>query len=245
MNTLDAMNFLKEKKWIDLSHEIHEKIPRFDAFNASQEKTLFKIKEDGFFAKEYTFPTQYSTHIDAPIHFAQGKRYLHELELKELILPLFVIHKEKEVKKNHDYCLTLQDILDFEAEFGAIPETAFVAFASGWSSRWEIAKEYYNCDENGDAHTPGWSMEALKYLSEVRNVTAIGHETLDTDSAVNFRKNNGLLGEYYWLKQNKYQVEVMCNLDQLPSVGSVIVTSFPNVLNAPGFPVRSIAILPD
>lgn len=245
MNTLDAMNYLKEKQWIDLSHAIHEEIPRFSAFNASQEKTLFNIKEDGFFAKEYTFPTQYSTHIDAPIHFAQGKRYLHDLSLKELVLPLYVIHKEKEVKENHDYCVSLQDILDFEATFGILPEEAFVAFASGWSNRWESTKEYYNVDSEGNAHTPGWSLEALKYLSEVRNVTAIGHETLDTDCAVDFRKNNGLLAEYYWLKQNKYQVEVMCNLEQVPPIGSVILTSFPNVMDAPGFPVRSFAILPD
>lgn len=245
MNTLDAMNYLKKKKWIDLSHEIHESIPRFGAFNGSQEKTLFTIKKDGFFAKEYTLPTQYSTHIDAPIHFAEGKRYLHEIKLKELVLPLYVIHKEDVVQNDHDYCLTVQDILDFEAEFGPIPEGSFVAFASGWSSRWKSTEAYYNCDKEGTAHTPGWSLAALKYLSEIRNVAAIGHETLDTDSAADFRKNQGLLGEYYWLKQNKYQVEVMRNLNQVPAVGSVIVTSFPNLLNAPGFPVRSIALLPD
>lgn len=245
MNTLDAMNYLKEKKWIDLSHGIHESIPRFNAFDASQEKTLFTIKEDGFFAKKYTFPTQYSTHIDAPIHFAKEKRYLHDITLKELVLPLYVIHKEDEVKVNHDYCVTVQDILDFETEFGLIPEGSFVAFASGWSSRWETIDAYYNYDEEGVAHTPGWSLPALEYLSEVRNVTAIGHETLDTDSGADFKRNNGLLGEYYWLKQNKYQVEVMRNLNLVPAVGSVIMTSFPNMLNAPGFPVRSIAILPD
>lgn len=245
MNTLDAMDYLKGKKWIDLSHEVHDKIPRFGAFNASREETLFKIKEDGFFAKELTFPTQYSTHIDAPIHFAQGKRYLHELELKELMLPLYVIHKEELVKENHDYRVTVQDIMDFETEFGILPKEAFVAFASGWSNRWDSPEKYYNRDEDGNSHTPGWSLEALKYLNEVRDVTAIGHETLDTDSAVDFRKNKGLFGEYYWLKQDKYQVEVMRNLDQVPSVGSVILTSFPNVLNAPGFPVRSFAILPN
>ncbi|EOI00345.1 hypothetical protein UAY_01448 [Enterococcus moraviensis ATCC BAA-383] len=245
MNTLDAMNYLKERKWIDLSHEIHEEIPRFNAFNASREKTLFQIKEDGFFAKEYTLPTQYSTHIDAPIHFAQGKRYLHQLELKELVLPLYVIHKEEDVELNNDYCITKKDILVFEQEFGPLPEDSFVAFSSGWSSRWESLEDYYNQDEKGLAHTPGWSLEALKYLSEVRNVTAIGHETLDTDSAADVRKNKGLLGEYYWLKQNKYQVEVMCNLAQLPPVGSIIITSFPNILNAPGFPVRTFAIVPD
>ena len=85
----------------------------------------------------------------------------------------------------------------------------------------------------------------MKYLATVREVTAIGHETLDTDSGLSYSQNQGLYAELYWLSQDKYQVEVLKNLREVPATGSVIITSFPNFDEAPGFPVRSFAILPE
>ena len=34
-----------------------------------------------------------------------------------------------------------------------------------------------NFDQEGGEHFPGWSMEALRYIYEVRNAAANGHET--------------------------------------------------------------------
>lgn len=59
---------------------------------------------------------QYGTHIDPPIHFVEGARYLDEIDLKDLLLPLYVIDKSAAVIENNDYEITKQDILDFEAE---------------------------------------------------------------------------------------------------------------------------------
>ena len=39
-----------------------------------------------------------TAHIDAPIHFVENKRYLEDLDLKELVLPLIVLDYSKEVK---------------------------------------------------------------------------------------------------------------------------------------------------
>lgn len=245
MNTLDAIRFLKEKKWVDLSHEIHDKIPYFSSFQPIKERTVTTLEADGFFAKEYTTATQYSTHIDAPIHFFEGGKYLNEIELKELVLPLYVIHKEKEVMKNPNYSVSVADILELEDKVGKIEPHSFVAFSSGWSERWNDVDSFYNTDINGDASVPGWSMEALQFLVEERNIAAIGHETLDTDCGLDYSKNGALLAEYYWLSQNKFQVEVLKNLSLVPAFGSAIVIGFPNILNAPGFPCRAFAILPD
>lgn len=242
---LESIKFLKNQKWIDLSHEVSGEIPYFQAFQPLQEKTLRTVEADGYFSKQYQIVSQYGTHIDAPVHFSIGKRYLEELELKELVLPLYVIHKEDEVAVNPDYALSLADILEFETQYGEIPADSFVAFSSGWSKRWENHKKFYNLDEKGIAHTPGWSMEALEYLHEKRNVTAIGHETLDTDSGVDMAKNGAILGELYWLSKNKYQVEVLTNLWQVPATGSAIVLGVPKIKRAPGFNIRAFAIVPE
>lgn len=244
MSILNAINLLKSQKWVDLSHSVSAEIPHFPAFKPLQSQTLFTVAKDGFFASEYVIASQYGTHLDAPIHFAEGKRSLHDIQAQEFVLPLVVIHKEKAVELDNDYRLSVDDILEFEQQFGKIPEGSFVAFASGWSKRWNDAATFYNKDENGQAHTPGWSLEALQFLHEQRDVAAIGHETLDTDSALDFVKNNDLVGERYWLSQNKFQVEVLNNLSELPAVGGAVFVGVPKIKDASGFNARVLAVVP-
>jgi len=86
-------------------------------------------------------------------------------------------------------------------------------------------------------------MEALKFLFEVRNVGSVGHETFDTDPPVR-QPMIGFAGEDYVLKKDKFQIEVMCNLDKVPPVGAIIFCTFPKVKNATGFPARCFAICP-
>lgn len=243
LETIEAVKLLKEKKWVDLTHAFGPDSPHFSAFEDAKFDTLFS-HDDGFFAQRFTFPGQYGTHLDAPIHFVRDTRYLHELELKELVLPLVVIDKSKEAEANHDFTLGVADIEQFEAEHGTIEEGTFVALRTDWSKRWPDKEAFDNKDEEGNSHAPGWSVEALKFLFEERNVQSVGHETFDTDSASDYRKNGALLGEYYVLDQDTYQVELLANLDQLPAKGAVIFNIVPKAENASGFPVRSFAILP-
>ena len=117
---IKALETLKENKWIDLTHSVNSSIPKFGAFPNFNIETLYTIEKDGFLVDRVSFVTQYGTHIDAPIHFSENKRTLEQLELKELVLPLFVINKEKEVENNPDFILTAEDILNWEKENGKI-----------------------------------------------------------------------------------------------------------------------------
>ena len=72
-----------------------------------------------------------------------------------------------------------------------------------------------NVDAQGTAHYPGWTMEALKYLYEVRYITATGHETTDTDPGLATTKEDYSL-ESYILGIDRYQIELLANLDQVP-----------------------------
>lgn len=240
---LHALKLLKDKEWVDLTHTFGPDSPHFAAFDNASFKTLF-THDDGFFAQSFTFAGQYGTHLDAPIHFVRDKRFLDEIGLKELVLPLVVIDKSKEAETNHDFTLGVEDILGFEAEHGQIEEGTFVALRTDWSKRWPDVEAFCNKDEDGHNHAPGWSVEALSFLFEQRKVKAIGHETFDTDSSVDYRKNGALLGEYYVLDQDTYQVELLTNLDKLPPKGAVIFNIVPKPERASGFPVRSFAILP-
>ncbi|NQJ69068.1 cyclase family protein [Streptococcus suis] len=241
---LEIYRTLKSKTWVDLTHQINENSPHFPALPALEKKALFTHK-DGFFVEQFTVVGQYGTHIDPPIHFVEGARYLDDIDLKDLLLPLYVIDKSEAVAANNDYEITKQDILDFEAEHGPIAPESFVAFRSDWSKRWPSQDAVRNLDDQGVQHTPGWSHEALQYLIEERKVKAVGHETLDTDSGLSAAKNGGSLPEeYYLLSKDIYQLEVLNNLDQVPARGALISIAFPHWEKASGSPVRAIAILP-
>lgn len=151
----------------------------------------------------------------------------------------------EKVKEDVEYAVTVEDIREFEAAYGDIPDGAFVALYTGWSRRWPDMDAISNFDQEGGEHFPGWSMEALRYIYEVRNAAANGHETLDTDASVLAARSGDLACERYLLDKGKLQVEVMCNLDQVPAAGAIVFAVFPPIEGATGLPVRMWAVVPE
>lgn len=233
---------LKNKKWVSLSHVVTKDIPHFEAFNELRTKDIATIDEDGFWGNEITIGSQYGTHIDAPNHFAKNTRALLQIPFAERCLPLYVINISEKASDNPDYEITKEDILEFEEENGNIEANSFVALRTDWSKKFGDNDAFINKDEKGIEHTPGWSLEALKFLHEERDVTAIGHETLNTDSGLKLYENKALEAEYYWLSQDKYQVEVLTNLDKLPQTGAIITISYPQISGISGFSAEVNAI---
>ena len=233
---------LKSATWVDLTHTFDEEIPRFSDFEKAEVSTLFTVPEHGFFVQRWNIVTQYGTHIDAPIHFVENKRYLNDLDLQELVLPLIVLDYTKEAQENADFVLTRDHLLEWESKHGAIESGTFVALRTDWSKRWPDTEAFENKDEDGNQHLPGWGLDALKFLLEERGVKAIGHETFDTDASVDTARNGDIVGERYVLGQDTFQVELLTNLDQLPTRGAIIYTISPKPKDAPGFPVRAFAI---
>lgn len=243
LNLWEELNKLKETcKWVDLSHEVSSDTPHWHGFGSLKSSTLYDIEKDGFTTHTYEIVGQYGTHVDAPIHFVKGGRTLDTLTPEDMVLPLCVIDKSKEVEKNNDFAVTLQDILEWESVNGKIPAGSFVAFMSNWSKR-ANQEAMENKDENGVKHYPGWSMEALEFLVKERNVAAIGHEQADTDPAF-IAQNEGMIGEYYILSAGKYQIELLKNLDLCPATGAVIFCTFPKIKDGTGFTARCFAICP-
>lgn len=126
---------LKRKIWVDLTHSFGPESPRFPEFQPAKFETI-STHADGYYVKQYTFPGQYGTHIDPPIHFYKDdERYVEDLQLKDLVLPLVVIDCSKEAGANSDYSLTVKDIKSWEKRNGSIPEGAFVALRTDWGKR--------------------------------------------------------------------------------------------------------------
>ena len=91
-----------------------------------------------------------------------------------------------------------------------------------------------------------WDVDAIRWLVEERNIASIGHEPADTDPATVTTKEDAYPypGEQYILAVDRYQIEVMAHLDEVPPVGSMIVVGFPKLKNGTGYPTRVYAICP-
>ena len=79
-------------------------------------------------------------------------------------------------------------------------------------------------------------------MVEERNISAIGHETTDTDPAV-IAERYGFPAETYLLDKQRFQIEVLMNLDQVPPTGSLIVCGFPRIKGGTGFTARCYAVV--
>jgi kynurenine formamidase len=240
---------LQTKQFVDITHAFAPGIPHWPGFSGEQRTTLYYYDEGvgtqgfGFFAQEYKLPGQWGTHVDPPAHFFRGKRFVDEITLQEMLLPLVVIDVSQKAANNPDYQVTMDDVRAWEAKYGQIPAKSFVAMRTDWSKRWPDSVKMRNADSQGVAHYPGWSQEVLTYLYEERGITASGHETTDTDPGISTTKDDYSL-EAYILSLNKYQIELLANLDQVPAYGAIVSVTFPKPQKGSGFPARVFAILP-
>lgn len=245
-------NIIQNKEFVDLTHTFAPGIPHWPGF-ADEEIELVYWYDDqppgpgtlgtGFYAQLFTHVGQWGTHADPPAHFVRGLRTLDQITTKEMIMPLVVIDVHEKVERDPDYTLKMEDVRAWERRNGRIPESAFVAMRTDWSKRWPDAAAMENKDADGIAHYPGWSLETLKYLYEVRHITASGHEPTDTDPGIATSQDDYSL-ETYILSTDHYQIELLTNLDQVPEAGALVVVSFPKPKDGSGFPARVFAILP-
>lgn len=241
--------YIKPKKFVDLTHAFYTGIPHWKGFPDEKREILFWYEPgkgklgSGFFAESFEHVGQWGTHVDPPAHFIKDSRTVDEIDPKEMIMPLVILDVHKRVQGNPDYQITMGDVREWEKKYGSIPKGSFVAMRTDWSKRWPDQNRMQNKDRNGVAHYPGWSMVVLKYLFEQKKVTATGHETTDTDPGTATTKDDYSL-ENYVLSTNHYQIELLANLDQVPDAGALVVVSFPKPKGGSGFPARVFAILP-
>ena len=104
----------------------------------------------------------------------------------------------------------MEDIQAWESRHGRIPDGAFVAMRTDWYKRFPDAEKFFNKDEKGQSHYPGWNRQVLQFLFVERGVKAIGHEPVDADAAVT-QKGEFFSCESYVLETNRFQIELLAN----------------------------------
>jgi kynurenine formamidase len=234
-------------KLVDLSHTFDEKTIYWptspSAFELKQ--LSFGKSPGGWFyaANSICTPEHGGTHLDAPIHFAEGKNTTEAVPLSRLIAPAVVIDISDAAASNPDALLEPTHIEAFEKEHGAIAAGTIVMVRSGWSSRWPDRKAYMGDDKPGDAsnlHFPGISEAAARALLE-RRVAAVGIDTasIDHGPSKNFIAHQVLMGADIPAFEN------VDALDQLPARGAVVIALPMKIGGGSGGPLRVVAWVPE
>ena len=211
----------------------------------SLERLAFGPTPGGYFysANAFGAPEHGGTHLDAPIHFAEGTRDADDVPLEQLVARAVVIDVSARAAADRDYRLTRQDVLDFEARHGRIAPGTIVLLRTGWSRFYPDRKAYLGDDTPGDASKlsfPSYGVEAAELLVRERRVAALGADvaSIDYGRSADFRVHRVAAAE------NVVGFENLTNLDRLPATGALVVALPMKIAGGSGGPLRAIAMVP-
>lgn len=237
---------IDESKVIDLTYAFDEHTIYWPTAKPFQlEIVSAATTEAGYWyaANNVCFAEHGGTHMDAPIHFSQGKRAADEVPLQQLIGPAVVVDVSQQAAKDADYRLTVADLEAWEKKNGRLSKGAIVLMYSGWGARWPDKKKYLGTDQPGDVanlHFPGFSKEAAEFLVSQREIDAIG---VDTPS-IDYGQSKDFIVHQILNGANKPGLENVAQLDTLPATGATVVALPMKIARGSGGPARIIAVLP-
>ena len=206
------------------------------------------ITEAGFWyaANEYSAAEHGGTHVDAPIHFAENGRTINQIPLQEWIGPAIKIDVVEKCDSNRDYLLIVEDIKNWENQFGIIPDNAWVIMYTGIGTKYYPDKEKVLGTSKTGAEAipelsfPGFSPEAVEFLIKERNITGIA---LDTPS-IDYGKSTDFKVHQILFAADKLAIENIANLDKLPETGATLYAVPMLIKDGTGAPARVFAVLP-
>ena len=186
------------------------------------------------------------THFDAPMHWITGRDHkdgaTDRIPVNNFIAPVCVIDRSKEVAKDPDYLLTVDSVRQWENQNGAIEAGSWVVMRTDWYKRNGSSETFLNADEKGP-HSPGPTAEAIEYLL-TKNIVGWGSETVGTDAGSAGGMNPPFPAHNLVHKANRYGLASLCNLDQLPPKGAILIAAPLKFVNGTGSPVRALALVP-
>ncbi|MCB1037351.1 MAG: cyclase family protein, partial [Acidobacteria bacterium] len=242
-----SLDVLAEARLVDLSYAFDENTlywptspSRFEL-----EELAHGMTEGGYFYSSNSFctPEHGGTHLDAPVHFAEGARSSDEIPVRQLIAPAVVLDVSAQASADPDYLLTRADVEAWEQAHGEIPRGAAVLLRTGWGERWPDAARYLGDDTPGDAsnlHFPSYGEEAARLLVLERGVGVLGVDTASIDHG----PSKDFLVHRVAGAANVPGLENVANLEEVPATGAWIAALPIKIAGGSGGPVRIVAILP-
>ena len=213
-------------KFLDLTLTISEDIPTFPGSPQPNFIPWENLKDDGYNLELLFLSSHTGTHLDAPYHFFDDGKKIHEISPKRLICEAILI----KLKKKSNQAITKTDIKKFEKKNGVIPNNSTVIFWTGWQKMLQDASYFIK--------NPGLSIIAAKYLaSKKTNLVGIDSPSIDLQASRHFSVHR------IFSKNNILILENLANLEKIKTLKFQLTVLPLKLKNATGSPVRAIAIL--
>lgn len=209
-------------------------------------KVFWGRTEAGYWyaANEFSASEHGGTHVDAPIHFAEGGRTIDQIPLEEWIGPAVKIDVTAKCLANRNYLLQIEDILAWEKKHGQIEPNSWVIMYTGIGTvNYPNKKEVLGTEKIGqealeELSFPGFSPEVTEFLIKERKIKGIAIDTpsIDYGQSKDFKVHQILCAA------EKLAVENIANLDELPEKGAILYVIPMLIRNGTGAPARVFAL---
>ncbi|MFQ5992523.1 MAG: cyclase family protein [Nitrospiraceae bacterium] len=209
------------------------------------EKTAWGITSGGYWyaSADFAASEHGGTHIDAPIHFGQGRNTVDQIPVSQLIGPAVLVDMTQQCDANVDYELTVDDLKRWESRHGVIEDGSLVLIRTGWGQYWSDKHRYLGSETLEDAstlHFPGVSRHAAQFLVTERAIRGIGIDTASIDPG----RSRDFPVHQVLSQANVYALENVAALESLPPRGARVFALPIKIKGGTGGPVRIIAFVP-
>ena len=238
---------ISKGRWIDLTHAFNERSVYWPTAKTFTKTEVFHGRTPGgwyYSAYDFAAAEHGGTHMDAPIHFAEGANTADKVPVSQLIGPGIVIDVSRQAAANVDYLVSAADIKAFEAKHGRIPAGAIVLLNTGRAKLYPDRKSYMGTAERGakavpKLHFPGLGADAAAVLV-ARKIGAVG---IDTPS-IDYGQSKDFATHVLLMKNNIPAFENVADMRALPPTGSTIVALPMKIEGGSGGPLRIVAHVP-
>ena len=243
---IHAQTDLLSNRLVDLTHALNAQTIYWPTSPTTfkLDRLSFGRTDGGWFYSSNAFsaPEHGGTHLDAPIHFGEGKQTADQIPLEHLVGRAVVIDISAKASSNADYRLTGDDVLAFEKRYGRIRAGSIVLLRTDFSKRWPDKKRYLGDGTPGDVlnlHFPSFSEESARLLIEKRGVKAIGVDV----ASIDYGQSKDFIVHRIAAERNIPGLENLTSLDQLPPVGAQVIALPIKIEGGSGGPARVIALI--
>lgn len=237
----------REGSWVDLSHDFSAETIYWPTAKPFQlEVVSARRTPAGYYyaANNFSAAEHGGTHLDAPIHFAEGQWTADQIPIERLVGEAIVVDVQSGADSSADYRVDQAAIDGWEQKHGAVPPNSIVLFRTGWARRWPDRATYLGTARMGpeavaELHFPGIDSAAAQQLVD-RKVKAVG---IDTPS-IDYGQSSSFPTHRLLFASNIPAFENVASLHRLPPRGSFVIALPMKIKGGSGGPLRIVAVIP-
>ena len=109
---------------------------------------------------------------------------------------------------------------------------------SGWAKHVNTPK-FKSLNDKGEHRQPAFHIDAIEFIKKERDVVSIAVDTFSFDNLHSPESDV----HYAWLGDERWGIENVNNLDDVPAAGATVVVGQPKIKDGSGGPNRVMALV--